>query len=197
MGEKQKIISISREFGSGGHEIARQIAEAMQLEFVDRSIIEMIAKEKLVDADKLHPYDEATRFVPRRTVRGHSSSPEETIAQMQFEYLKKKAAAGDSFVVVGRCAETVLKDFEGLTSIFVLGDQDKKLARVMDVYGLSEKEAKAKMTRHDRNRKAYHNRHSEGKWGDSRLYDLCINSSTLGMDKTVEVLEQYLQKRYE
>ena len=69
MGEKQKIISVSREFGSGGHEIARQIAEMMQLEFVDRSIIEMIAKEKLVDADKLHPYDEATRFVPRRTVR--------------------------------------------------------------------------------------------------------------------------------
>ena len=169
----------------------------MQLEFVDRSIIEMIAKEKLVDADKLHPYDEATRFVPRRTVRGHSSSPEETIAQMQFEYLKKKAAAGDSFVVVGRCAETVLKDFEGLTSIFVLGDYDKKLARVMEVYGLNERDAKAKMTRHDRNRKAYHNRHSEGKWGDSRLYDLCINSSTLGMDKTVEVLEQYLQKRYE
>ena len=169
----------------------------MQLEFVDRSIIEMIAKEKLVDADKLHPYDEATRFVPRRTVRGHSSSPEETIAQMQFEYLKKKAAAGDSFVVVGRCAETVLKDFEGLTSIFVLGDHDKKLARVMEVYGLNERDAKAKMSRHDRNRKAYHNRHSEGKWGDSRLYDLCINSSTLGMDKTVEVLEQYLQKRYE
>ena len=197
MGEKQKIISVSREFGSGGHEIARQIAEAMQLEFVDRSIIEMIAKEKLVDADKLHPYDEATRFVPRRTVSGHSSSPEETIAQMQFEYLKKKAAAGDSFVVVGRCAETVLKDFEGLTSIFVLGDHDKKLARVMEVYGLNERDAKAKMSRHDRNRKAYHNRHSEGKWGDSRLYDLCINSSTLGMDKTVEVLEQYLQKRYE
>ena len=193
MGEKQKIISVSREFGSGGHEIARQIAEMMQLEFVDRSIIEMIAKEKLVDADKLHPYDEATR----RTVRGHSSSPEETIAQMQFEYLKKKAAAGDSFVVVGRCAETVLKDFEGLTSIFVLGDHDKKLARVMEVYGLNERDAKAKMSRHDRNRKAYHNRHSEGKWGDSRLYDLCINSSTLGMDKTVEVLEQYLQKRYE
>lgn len=197
MVEKQKIISVSREFGSGGHEIARQIAEMMQLEFVDRSIIEMIAKEKLVDADKLHPYDEATRFVPRLTVRGHSSSPEETIAQMQFEYLKKKAAAGDSFVVVGRCAETVLKDFEGLTSIFVLGDHDKKLARVMEVYGLNERDAKAKMTRHDRNRKAYHNRHSEGKWGDSRLYDLCINSSTLGMDKTVEVLEQYLQKRYE
>lgn len=197
MVEKQKIISVSREFGSGGHEIARQVAEAMQLEFVDRSIIEMIAKEKLVDADNLHPYDETTRFVPRRTVRGHSSSPEETIAQMQFEFLKKKAAAGDSFVVVGRCAETVLKDFEGLTSIFVLGDHDRKLARVMEVYGLNEKDAKAKMTRHDRNRKAYHNRHSEGKWGDSRMYDLCINSSTLGMDKTVEVLEQYLQKRYE
>ena len=197
MEEKQIIISVSREFGSGGHEIAKHIAEYMGLEFVDRSIIEMIAKEKLVDANNLHPYDEAPRFVPRRTVRGHSSSPEETIAQMQFEFLRKKAQKGDSFVVVGRCSETVLKEFEGLTSIFILGDYEKKLQRTMEVYELTEKDAKAKMVRHDRNRKAYHNRHSEGKWGDSRMYDLCINSSTLGMDKTVEVLEQYLQKRYE
>ena len=197
MGEKQIMISISRECGSGGHEIARRIAEYMQLEFLDRNMIEMIAKEKLVDANNLHPYDEAPRFVPRRTVRGHSSSPEETIAQMQFEFLRKKAENGDSFVVVGRCSETVLKKYDCLTSIFVLGDYDKKLQRTMDVYALSEKDAKAKMSRHDRNRKAYHNRHSEGKWGDSRLYDLCMNSSTLGMEKTVEVLEQYLQKRYE
>ena len=182
MGEKQIIISVSREFGSGGHEIARRIAEYMQLEFLDRNMIEMIAKEKLVDANNLHPYDEAPRFVPRRTVRGHSSSPAEN---------------GDSFVVVGRCSETVLKKYDCLTSIFVLGDYDKKLQRTMDVYALSEKDAKAKMSRHDRKRKAYHNRHSEGKWGDSRLYDLCMNSSTLGMEKTVEVLEQYLQKRYE
>ena len=69
MGEKQIIISVSREFGSGGHEIARRIAEYMQLEFLDRNMIEMIAKEKLVDANNLHPYDEAPRFVPRRTVK--------------------------------------------------------------------------------------------------------------------------------
>ena len=99
MGEKQIMISISREFGSGGHEIARRIAEYMQLEFLDRNMIEMIAKEKLVDANNLHPYDEAPRFVPRRTVRGHSSSPEETIAQMQFEFLRKKAENGDSFIL--------------------------------------------------------------------------------------------------
>ena len=115
MGEKQIMISISREFGSGGHEIARRIAEYMQLEFLDRNMIEMIAKEKLVDANNLHPYDEAPRFVPRRTVRGHSSSPEETIAQMQFEFLRKKAENGDSFVVVGRCSETVLKKYDCLT----------------------------------------------------------------------------------
>ena len=126
MGEKQIIISVSREFGSGGHEIARRIAEYMQLEFLDRNMIEMIAKEKLVDANNLHPYDEAPRFVPRRTVRGHSSSPEETIAQMQFEFLRKKAENGDSFVVVGRCSETVLKKYDCLTSIFVLGDYEKK-----------------------------------------------------------------------
>ena len=111
---------------------------------------------------------------------------------MQFEFLRKKAENGDSFVVVGRCSETVLKKYDCLTSIFVLGDYDKKLQRTMDVYALSEKDAKAKMSRHDRKRKAYHNRHSEGKWGDSRLYDLCMNSSTLGMDTGRSNIERLL-----
>ena len=120
---------------------------------------------------------------------------EDTLVQMQSEFLQKKANAGESFVVVGRCAETALKGREGLITIFILGDEQAKLQAVKDKFGLSDKEALRKMRRHDITRKAYHNRHSAVKWGDSRGYDLCINDSKLGIDKTVELIENYIEQR--
>ena len=120
---------------------------------------------------------------------------EENLVKMQFEYLQKKADSGESFVVLGRCAETALKGREGLVSVFVLGDKEKKLVHVKDKYQLSDTEATLKMVRHDKKRKLYHNRYSDFKWGDSRGYDLCINSSRLGIEKTAAMIENYVKER--
>lgn len=195
MGE-QLIISISREYGSGGHEIAKILAERLGMAFYDRSMLDEIAKAMNTDVAELQKYDEkpANRLLSRR-VGNHTNSFEEIIAQIQFDYIQKKAESGESFVVVGRCAETVLRDYECLISVFVTGDREQKVKRVMEQYDLSEAEAYAKMRRHDRSRKQYHNRYSDAKWGDSRYYDLCINSSPLGIDKTVSVLENYVKQR--
>lgn len=119
----------------------------------------------------------------------------EIIAQFQFDYIRKKAESGESFVVVGRCSENVLKDYDCLISVFVTGDKEHKIQRVMEHFDLSESEAYTKMRRHDRTRKQYHNRYSEGKWGDATYYDMCINSSPLGIEKTVNVLENYVKER--
>ena len=194
--EKQTIISISREYGSAGHEIGRKIAGDLGLKFYDRSLLDEIATEKNMDVSVLQKYDEKPRnVILSRRVGNHTNSPEEIIAEFQFDFIKKKADEGESFVIVGRCAETVLKDFEGLISIFVTGERQNKINRVMKYFQISEKEAILKMARHDRKRKQYHNRHSDAKWGDSRLYDLCINSSPLGVDGTIRVLENYIQER--
>ncbi|MBQ7839317.1 MAG: cytidylate kinase-like family protein [Lachnospiraceae bacterium] len=193
---EQLIISIGREFGSGGHVIAEKLAARFGLALYDHNLLDEIAQEKELDAETLKKYDEVPRnMVFSRTVKGFSSSSEENIAHMQFDFLKRKAAAGESFVVVGRCAETMLKDYNGLISIFVLGDIPVKTARVMEVYGLREKEARFKMERHDRHRKMYHNYYCKGKWGDSRNYDLSINSSRLGIERTVDFLESYIKER--
>ena len=190
----QKIIAFSREFGSGGHEIAERIAKACNLAFYDRNLLDEIAKEKLVDAGLWEQFDEAPKNrIFHRTVRGHSSSPEENLARMQFEFLEKKAQSGESFVIVGRCAETVLHGTEGLITIFILGDRPAKIKRIEEKYKLSEAEAIAKMSRDDKHRKMYHNKYSKYKWGDSRNYDLCINSSILGVDGTVKLITQYIQ----
>lgn len=198
MENKQVIISISREFGSAGHEIAERLAKKFDLPFYDRNLLDEIAGEKKVDVKNLQRYDEAPKnsFLTR-TVRGHSSSPEINIAEMQFDWIKKKAQTGESFVIVGRCSETVLKGHEGLITIFILGNMETKIDRIMERYHLDRKDAISKINRHDRNRKAYHNHHSDMKWGDSRNYDLCINSSILGEEETISILEDYIRKRME
>lgn len=194
--EKQLIISIGREFGSGGHVIAEALAKRFNIPLYDHNLLDHIAEEKNLNAEELKKFDEKPRNVLlSRTLKGHSSSPSDHIAMMQFDYLKKKAEKGESFVVVGRCAEMVLKDFEAMISIFILGDKECKTKRVMEVYDISKEEARKKMERHDVYRKQYHNSYCDSKWGDSRSYDLCINSSRLGIDGTVAMLADYIRAR--
>lgn len=193
---KQTIITVSREFGSGGHEIAEKIAAGLGLKFYDRGMLDEIADEMNVKVEFLEKYDEKPRNIMlSRKIGKYSNSMEEILAETQFEYIQKKAEKGDSFVIVGRCSESVLRDMDGLISIFINGDRECKIKRVMEKYALSRAEAVRKMERHDYKRKKYHNRHSDHKWGDSRYYDLCINSSPLGISGTVRVLEDYIEAR--
>lgn len=194
--EKQLIISIGREFGSGGHEIAEKLAERFSLKLYDKNLLKHIAEERNVDSKHFEKYDEAPRnLLFSRTVKGLSNSMEENVANMQFNFLKKKAEEGESFVVVGRCSETILKDYPGFISIFVLGDKENKMERVMRLYNMSEEEAELYIYRQDRKRKGYHNYYCKGKWGDSRNYDISVNSSKLGEDVTVDILVDYILKR--
>lgn len=117
------------------------------------------------------------------------------ILKPEFWYLAGMAEEGKSFVIVGRCAETILKDFPGLISIFILGDYETKLQRIMEKHNVSAEEAKQLIKRGDWKRKAYHNYYCKGKWGDSRNYDISVNSSKLGIEKTTDMLENYIKER--
>ncbi|MBQ7918390.1 MAG: cytidylate kinase-like family protein [Lachnospiraceae bacterium] len=196
MEEKQFIISIGREFGSAGHEIAEELSKRFQIPLYDYHLMREIADEKKVSVRNLEPYDEIPKKgFGSRTVRGYSNSPQENIAYMQFEFLKKKASEGKSFVVVGRCAEEALKEFSGLITIFILGDMDKKIERICKLYGIDAKKAGNLILEQDKKRKNYHNYFCEGKWGDSRNYEFSINSSKLGVPATTDMIEDYIRKR--
>lgn len=192
----QIIVTISREFGSGGHEIAVKLAEKLGISMYDRNMLEEIAKEKNIDSEEFHSWDEkkGNPLLTRR-IGEHTNSWEHHVANMQFDYLRERAAAGESFVAVGRCAETVLKDNKNLVSVFVLGDSEEKKRRVMECYHLDEAAAMTKMKRHDRTRKQYHNQYSDFKWGTSRGYDLCINSSKTGVEQCADLIEFYVKQR--
>lgn len=191
--DQQLIISVGREFGSGGHEIADRLSKLYNLPLYDHNLLNEVAEQKNIDSQALKEFDEVKRNkLLSRTVRGMSSSSAENVANLQFNFLREKAAAGESFVIVGRCSESILKGNEALISIFILGDRDKKRERVQRIYNKTAKEAEILMDVKDRKRKQYHNSYCEGKWGDSRNYNISVNSSVLGIDETVRILSDFI-----
>ena len=194
--DKPIIISISREFGSGGHVIASSLAQEFHLPLYDKNILNTIAAEHGCDPKLLHHYDEKPRnLLMSRKVKGYCNSNEAIVANLQFSYLRERAEAGESFVVLGRCSDEVLKDFAHVVTIFVLADIGFKKERTMDREQLSEAAALDLMHKRDMQRKYYHNQYCRGKWGDSRNYDLCINSAKLGILGTADFLKEYIKTR--
>lgn len=194
---KQIIISVGREYGSCGHLAAEELARRFGLEIYDRNLLDKIAEERGLDAETLRRYDEGPRrHLFSRNVKGHVNSPEEHIAKIQFDYLREKAERGESFVVVGRCAEEALRDYEALISFFVVADLDFRVAKVMELDGISREEATELAISMDKKRKLYHNYHSSGKWGDSRTYDICISCSRFGFERMVDIMEFCVRAKF-
>ena len=197
--KKQIIVAIGREYGSAGHEIGRKLAAKLEIPFYDRNLLDEFADQRDVDADLLAKYDEKPhRFFFNRTVtvRGqkYTNSPIQNIADIQFALLKSKAYDDDCFVVCGRCADEVLKEFPGLITVFITADYDAKVKRVMEKRNMSEKEARRAIEKHDKTRRAYHDYFCKSKWGQAGSYDLCVNSSLLGIDGTVDFLFDLVSK---
>lgn len=194
--EKQLILTVGREFGSAGHEIAEKLAKHFNVPLYDKNLLKEVLDDKGVQSNEVEKYDESHKKIGiYRSVRGLDSSPETIIANMQFEFLQKKAERGESFVVVGRCAESILKDHPAMISIFILGNAQDKKERIIRLYKISSDEAEKLRKEKDAKRKKYHNTYCEGKWGDSRNYDISINSSKLGVEKTLQMLIEYINER--
>ena len=196
MNRENLIITIGREFGSGGHIIGERLAEYYDIPLYDRDLLKKVSEENDIDYEELENYEERpVNVFLSRTVHGFSSSLQDAIAHLEFDFIQEHADLGESFVVVGRCAEEVLKDYDNAIKIFVLGDYDAKVRQIMWQFDLPEEEAIDLIRETDKRRKGYHNHYSETKWGDSRNYDISINSSRLGIEGTAEFLKTYIDLR--
>ena len=197
--DKQVIITVGREAGSGGLEVARKLAENLGITIYDKNIFEHIGERFNIDTTNLQKYDETPRVKGlTRKVKGFSNSPEEQVVEMQRQFLLEKAQEGQSYVILGRAGIKPLLNFPCLLiRVFVKADTEFKVARVMEEQGYDERQALKYMSWVDLKRKNYHNQFCHVKWGDPGSYDIMLKSNKLGIEGTAEFLTDYVRRRME
>lgn len=192
--KKQIIVAIGREHGSGGHYIADLIARELGVKLYDKVSIEKEITSGGYSEELVSEMDEkSVNFFASRRIGRFSNSLEVNVAEKTFAMLRSKAAEGESFVVIGRCGEQVLENNPNCISIFICGDPQFKLNRVMNKLGLNAEQAIEEIRNVDRSRKNYHNYYCDTKWGDARGYDLTVKSNVLGCERTAEMLVGYIR----
>lgn len=189
----QIIITIGREFGSGGRMIGEKLAERLGISFYDKDLIDMAAEKSGIHPDVLRGADEvasspfSSPFIPPSIDQG-------TINDKLFKYQRDvilDIASKESCVIVGRCADYILKDFPNCIRVFVYADMDYKIQLIMERHNLKDRELIEKIIRRtDKNRRTYYQYYTDFKWGSREQMDLMINSSLLGVEKTVDLLEE-------
>ena len=197
------IIIIGREIGSGGRTIARLLAEKYGCQFYDREILNLAAKESGFN-EKFFEQNDEKKGIFKSLFHIHvpfisdgcfydNGLSQESLFKMQSDAIRKAAQKGPC-VFVGRCADYVLRDFENVVSFFITANIDERIKRVSQRYGYSEQESRKLIENGERQRASYYNYYTGKKWGDSRSYDLCINSSILGIEGTMELIGDFLDK---
>ncbi|MCF0259502.1 MAG: cytidylate kinase-like family protein [Erysipelotrichaceae bacterium] len=195
---KQMIISISREFGSGGKEIAEILGRRYQLPVLEKNIMQELGDPLQRDAEELYVASKEPRlFGKSRMFRGLTNNNEEVLAFMEFDFLREQAAAGKSFIVLGHCAEEVLKGFPNLVTFFISADADFKIDRIIAEHHVSRAEAEKIMKKNNIKRREYHNYYCAHSWGDSRYYEICLRSDILGPQKTADYLSLYIDAKFD
>ena len=192
-------ITIGREFGSGGREIGKKVAQALGIPYYDKELLAVAAKESGLSREFLQSYDEnPTNSFLYSLVMGQQNlltgvqgtTVEQLAAKAQRDAVLSVAEQG-SCVIVGRCADYILRDKPGLVRVFVCADWDKRLERVCERDGVSRKEAEEKLRRVDKARASYYSFHTDRKWGEAESYDLCVRSSLRGTQAAADLIVQF------
>ncbi len=203
MANTQTIITISRQYGSGGRFIGRKLAEALDIPFYDKEIILRAAEESGISREVLEQLEEKptnsllySLSLNAGLFRGGTVAPElplsDRVFLVQSDAIRKMADQGPC-VIVGRCSEYVLRGRKDCVNVFLYSDMEDRIRRATTYYGLSPEKAKEKLQKMDKKRAAYHNFYTSMKWGQAEHYDICINTATLGIDGTVELIENFVK----
>lgn len=199
-----QIITISRQFGSGGREIGRKLANKLGIPFYDNEIISRAAKESGFSEQAFEEAEKkATNSLLYSIVMGMGAygnqdigfthlSLDDQLYIAQSNIIRKVAQEGPC-VIVGRCADYVLRDYKDVIHIFVWADMEFRKKRVISEYGLKENKAGDEIIKTDKRRANYYNYHADEKWGKAENYHLCIKSDYAGIDNTVEAILRFLE----
>ncbi len=199
---KTQIITIGRRCGSGGREIGRILADKLGLPFYDKEIITGAAKESGLCDSFMENFEETptasllySLVMNAQNGGFYMGKPIELVAyEAQINAVRAAASKGPC-VIVGRCADYILKDDYDVVSVFITASSDYRAKRTAEYDNISMKEAQSKIVRMDKARASYHNYHAETKWGASDSYELCINSERLTSDAAAELIKSYIASR--
>ena len=185
-----RVITISREFGSGGRTIGRKVAEKLGIPCYDAEIIEKIAEESGYCGDYIRKEGEGAsdRWLSNLfSNRAMGPTNQDTIWVIQSRIIRELAEKGPC-VIVGRCADYVLRGQADLLNVFIHADPQKRADRIVREYGEREASPLERIREKDRRRAAYHRFYTDLKWGHAQNYHLCLDSGVLGIDKCAELI---------
>lgn len=201
---KKAIITISRQFGSGGREVGKKLAEKLHIPFYDKELIELAAKESGIDPELFEENDERTSrgFQLLNTIGFTLGSPITGISEMslsdrmfliQTEMIEQIAEKGPC-VIVGRCADYILAERSDVLNVYIHANIRDRIERAQHDYEVDERDVEGSIKKTDKRRANYYNYYTDRKWGRAENYDVCLNTSTFGIDHTVDIILNLLNE---
>ena len=200
----KKLVTISREYGSGGRIIGKLVAEKLGVDFYDKEIIDLAVQESGFSREMMEnaelkakssfSYSLASTVSFGESVNGGSLSVNEKLFLAQFEVIRKIGESGEG-VIVGRCADYVLRDMPAVTNVFIYSEYEARVKRCIESYGEEPNKVKELIATYDKARQNYYNYHTCQKWGDYRNYNLAINSYCITEDEAADMIVSYVRNR--
>lgn len=195
------VITINRMYGSGGRTIGGMLSEQLNIAYYDKDLITMASEDSGISVQLFGKADETVKhsLFKKSAVYNHDLLPpdnsdfvsNDNLFNIQAKVIKE-LAANTPCVIVGRCADYILKDYKNVIKVFIYADEQACIDNVVRLYGVSEKEAKKTIEKTDKRGSEYYKYYTGNVWDNARNYDLCLDTGRLGFDKCVEIIKQYI-----
>lgn len=200
----KKLVTISREYGSGGRNIGKLVAEKLEVPVYDKELIELAAEKSGLSRDivataelrakSAFSYSFASAMTFTDGLSADPISMNDKLFLTQFDIIRQIAEKGNA-VIVGRCADYVLRDLPNVTNVFIHADMEDREERCINEYGIKPEDVKKTIKNYDKARMNYYNYHTSQRWGEYENYDLCINTSDITDDKAADLIVEFLKLR--
>lgn len=207
MERKNVVITIARQYGSGGKTVGEMLAEDLGIHYYDKELMKLASDDSGINEALFVKADEKVKSsllfrVAKNVYQGELIPPESddfTSNDNLFNYqakIIKELAKQESCVIIGRCADFVLRDYDNVLSVFVHAPEDFCLEQAAKKHSMSTRELEKYIARTDKHRAEYYKYHTGREWTDARNYDLCLDSSKLGFERCVEEIKAYIRVRF-
>ena len=190
----KNIITISRQFGSGGRTVGRMLAERLGVPFYDKELVKQVSDETGFDTSFI---EENGEFSPSKSIFSFAMSQgipcmQNGLSMSDFIFCIQRQVilklAEQPCVIVGRGADYILRERDDCFNVFIHADMQSRAERIVRLYGESEKKPEQRLADKDKKRKIYYKHYTDREWGDAKNYDMCLNSGKIGIEKCVELI---------